>query len=216
MSEEVRVSVRRARGAGRSSGPARDGDAERRGSRREILDAAARLLRRSGYEAATTRAIAAAVGIKSGSIYHHFDSKDAIVLQVMNEGVDVVREAVLEALAALPADATPRRRLEAAVEAHLLSSLEHSDYTSASIKAFSSVPDAVRRNNRDHRRAYEDIWRQLFVELKEAGVIPPDLSLDALRLMILGSMNWAGEWYRPGRLTIASIARNFAAAVLRD
>jgi TetR/AcrR family transcriptional regulator, cholesterol catabolism regulator len=122
----------------------------------------------------------------------------------------------LEALAALPADATPRRRLEAAVEAHLLSSLEHSDYTSASIKAFSSVPDAVRRNNRDHRRAYEDIWRQLFVELKEAGVIPPDLSLDALRLMILGSMNWAGEWYRPGRLTIASIARNFAAAVLRD
>ena len=195
---------------------ARSDGAGRRGSRRDILDATARLLSRSGYEATTTRAVAAAVGIKSASLYYHFDSKDTIVLEVMNEGVDLVRRAVVEALAALPAHATPRERLGAAIEAHLLSSLEHSDYTSAGIKAFSFVPDAVRRENRERRRAYEDVWRTLIAELKEAEVIAPALSPDALRLMLLGAMNWAGEWYRPGRLTIASIARNFAAAVLRD
>src|SRR5882724_11768212 len=81
------------------------------GARRQILNAAAYLLRHRGYEAATTRAIASAVGIKGGSIYHHFPSKDAIVGEVVNEGVRVVHDAVEKALGALPKSARPRRRL---------------------------------------------------------------------------------------------------------
>ena len=50
--------------------------------RRAILDAAAALLRRHSYEATTVRAIAEAVGIKAGSLYHHFPSKDAIAVAV--------------------------------------------------------------------------------------------------------------------------------------
>ena len=81
------------------------------GARRQILNAAAYLLKHRGYEATTTRAIATAVGIKGGSIYHHFPSKDAIVGEVVNEGVRVVYDAVEKALGALPNRATPRRRL---------------------------------------------------------------------------------------------------------
>ncbi|MGC2811761.1 MAG: helix-turn-helix domain-containing protein, partial [Bradyrhizobium sp.] len=98
-----------------------------------ILDTAARLMRQKGYEATTIRAIAREVGIKAGSIYHHFRSKDDIVQRVVNEGVRVVYEAVVGALATLPPNTSPRKRLEIAVRAHLLSSLEHSNYTSASI-----------------------------------------------------------------------------------
>src|ERR1700688_3913612 len=107
--------------------PATDSASGPQGARRQILDAAARLLRHRGYGATTTRAIATAVGIKGGSIYHHFPSKDAIVGEVVNEGVRVVYDAVEKALAALPNRATPRRRLEAAIKAHLLSSLKHSN-----------------------------------------------------------------------------------------
>ena len=57
------------------------------GARRQILDAAAYLLKNRGYEAATTRAIATAVGIKGGSIYHHFPSKDALVDDFADDGV---------------------------------------------------------------------------------------------------------------------------------
>ncbi|MBN8990426.1 MAG: TetR family transcriptional regulator [Rhizobiales bacterium] len=185
------------------------------GARRQILDAAAYLLRNRGYEAATTRAIATAVGIKGGSIYHHFPSKDAIVGEVVNEGVRVVYDAVEKALNALPTRAPPRRRLEAAIKAHLLSSLEHSNYTSASIRAFAFLPDSVRKGCRIERRRYEALWTQLVSELYQAGLIDPNISPESVRLLLLGALNWAGEWYRPERMGIDDIARDFAASILR-
>jgi AcrR family transcriptional regulator len=185
------------------------------GARRQILNAAAYLLRHRGYEATTTRAIATAVGIKGGSIYHHFPSKDAIVGEVVNEGVHVVYDAVEKALSALPAGATPRRRLEAAIKAHLLSSLEHSNYTSASIRAFAFLPDSVRQGCRIERRRYEALWTQLVRELYQAGLIDPDISPESIRLLLLGALNWAGEWYRPDRMGIDDISRDFAASILR-
>jgi len=180
------------------------------GGARQILDAAAWLLRHRGYEATTTRAIAERVGIKAGSIYHHFSSKDAIVERVINEGVGLVYEAVIAALDALPAKADPRSRLQAAVTAHLRSSLEHSDYTSASIRAFAFLPAELRKTCRLERRRYEDIWRDIVVDAARAGYIPEGVNLDAARLMLLGAVNWAGEWYRPNRVSIDQISASFA------
>jgi TetR/AcrR family transcriptional regulator, cholesterol catabolism regulator len=185
------------------------------GARRQILNAAAYLLKHRGYEATTTRAIATAVGIKGGSIYHHFPSKDAIVGEVVNEGVRVVYDAVEKALGALPNRATPRRRLEAAIKAHLLSSLKHSNYTSASIRAFAFLPNSVRQGCRIERRRYEALWAELVSELYQAGLIDPNISPESIRLLLLGALNWAGEWYRPDRMGIDDISRDFAASILR-
>ena len=49
------------------------------GSRRQILDHAARLLRNGGYHQTTLREIAEAVGIRKASLYYHFASKEGIV-----------------------------------------------------------------------------------------------------------------------------------------
>jgi AcrR family transcriptional regulator len=206
---------RKAASAPTSVPPAPAAEPEESGARRQILNAAAYLLRHRGYEAATTRAIATAVGIKGGSIYHHFPSKDAIVGEVVNEGVRVVYDAVEKALTSLPANATPRRRLEAAIKAHLRSSLEHSNYTSASIRAFAFLPDSVRRDCRVERRRYEALWAKLVGELYQAGLIDPGISPESIRLLLLGALNWAGEWYRPDRMGIDDISRDFAASILR-
>jgi AcrR family transcriptional regulator len=187
---------------------------EQPGGARQILDAAAWLLRHRGYEATTTRAIAERVGIKAGSIYHQFSSKDVIVEQVSNECVGVLHEAVTAALDALPAKADPRSRLQAAITAHLRSSLEHSDYTSACIRAFVFLPAELRKTCRLERRRYEAIWRDIVVDAAKAGYIPEGVNLDAARLMLLGALNWAGEWYRPGGLSIEKIAQDFTASIL--
>ena len=186
---------------------------EKGGARRQILDAAAHLLKQQGYEATTTREIATAVGIKGGSIYHHFPSKDAIVGEVVNEGVRVVYDAVVAALAALPTRASSRQRLETAIKTHLLASLEHSDYTSACIRTYAFLPESVRKECSAERRRYEQLWRDLVAELFEAGLIDAKLSPDSVRLLLLGALNWAGEWYRPGRMGIDEIARDFAGCV---
>ncbi len=190
---------------------------ERVGSASQILDTAARLMREKGYEATTIRAIALEVGIKAGSIYHHFPSKDDIVQKVVDEGVRVVYEAVVGALAALPPKSTPRKRLETAVRAHLLSSLEHSDYTSASIRAFAFLPPKVREEKKKNAASNARNTRTSGARSSRIWPTPApfilSISQDSVRLMLLGAVNWAGEWYRPGRLSIDKIARDFAASI---
>ena len=183
-------------------------------SRREILDAAAKFLRSHGYHATTLRDIAAAVGIKAGSIYYHFPSKDAIVAAVMNDGVDRVHDAVTAALAALPQGASIEARLEAAIRAHLHALLEFSDYTSAGLKAYSDMPEAVRRAARPHRHRYDAVWSGLVREIEAAGRMADGVSAETMRMALLGLMNWSPQWYRPGKHSVDGLAGEFARLVL--
>ena len=64
--------------------PAELADGNRRG---ELLRGAARLFRRKGFNATSTRDIAAAVGMQSGSPFYHFKSKGALLYAVMEEGM---------------------------------------------------------------------------------------------------------------------------------
>src|SRR5436190_23570923 len=62
-----------------SAFPNRDRKAERReATRREILDAAWEIARRDGLGAVTLREVAGRIGMRSPSLYSHFDSKNAI------------------------------------------------------------------------------------------------------------------------------------------
>lgn len=178
--------------------------------RRQILDVTAKLLREHSYQSTTVRALAEQVGIKGGSIYHYFPSKDAIVATVVNEGVRMVGAAVEAALAALPPSATPRQKLEAMIRAHLLSSLQNSDYVSASLRTFPHLPPSVRDLCREERRRYEAMWADVVTEARFASCLPVGAGADSARLLLLGAVNWAGEWYRPGRLSIDQIARDWA------
>lgn len=193
----------------------RDMEAAPRDGRRTILDAAARILRHNGYKATTLRDIAAAVGIKAGSIYYHFASKDVIVAAVMNDGVERVQQGVSRALSGLPATVGPAERLEAAIAAHLHALLEYSDYTSAGLKAFTDAPEAVRTAARPVRKRYEAVWDGIVADLVAARLVPDDVPAETLALAILGMMNWSPEWYRADRHAIDRLARDFAAIVLR-
>ncbi|MEX1288680.1 MAG: helix-turn-helix domain-containing protein, partial [Acidimicrobiia bacterium] len=56
--------------------------------RTRILDEAARLFLAQGYAETTLRDIADAVGIKAGSIYYHFDSKERLLGEILDQGID--------------------------------------------------------------------------------------------------------------------------------
>src|SRR3954464_4705195 len=72
--------------------------------RRALLVGAARLFRRKGFDATSTRDIAAAAGMQSGSPFYHFRSKQALLFAVMEEGM---RHAVERERQAIVATARP-------------------------------------------------------------------------------------------------------------
>jgi AcrR family transcriptional regulator len=160
-----------------------------------ILATAARLFRERGYAETSLRDIAALVGIKAGSIYYHFASKEEIATEVMNEGIRVVSDAVTEALTALPRSAKPPDRLRCAIDAHLSALLEASVFTSAHIRIYGYVPAEVRKAAAKARAGYDGVWKSLLDELSASGHIRRGTDLTLLRLAILGTLNWSLEWY---------------------
>ena len=88
-------------------------------TRTRILDAAADVLARKGYAAATLTEIASVAKMQAGSLYYHFDSKDAIVEEVLAVGLEHARDAIRAALNAAGDDASGHDRLMAAVVAYV-------------------------------------------------------------------------------------------------
>jgi AcrR family transcriptional regulator len=165
---------------------------------RQILNAAANLLRRNGYASTSLRDIAAATGMKAGSLYYHFASKEEIAETVMAEGIDLVRAAVKKALASRLGDSDPLENIEIAVRAHLQALHESGDYASANIRCFNHVPGEIKQRLRKVRERYNADWRKLIDQARAAGRLDPDVDDEALRYGLFGVMNWTLEWLRPG------------------
>ena len=84
--------------------------------RGRLLATAARLFREKGYERTTVRDLAAAVGIQSGSIFHHFRSKEEILKAVMTDTIHLITHRMR---AAVQAGATPLARLRSLIRCEL-------------------------------------------------------------------------------------------------
>ncbi len=189
-----------------SSAPRRSGP-RAHNRRREILDAAARLFASHGFHAASMREIAAAAGMLPGSLYYHFPSKDELLLAVYEDGVRRIAERFDAALK--PAD-SPWVRLEAACIAHLEVLLEAGgDYAQVVIRVRPEDCPVIAKQLVELRDAHEDRFKALIAALE----LPAKSDRQALRLMLLGALNWTQTWYRPGGDPPAVLARRFLALV---
>ena len=178
-----------------------------------ILAHAARLFRHQGYAATTLRQIADAAGIKAGSIYYHFDSKDAILGVVLDAGIEAVMTAVTTRIAALPRDAGFRERIAAAIDGHLYGLLHHGDFTSANIRIYGQIPPAAKARHRLVRRTYAQYWDDLLQAAVKAGAVRKDANLAVIRLFLIGALNWTVEWYNPKRGSFKTFSAQITAIV---
>lgn len=173
-----------------------------------VRDAAARLFRDKGYAFTSMRDIAAASGMLAGSLYYHFASKDQLLVAVYAEGVRRITAAVDTALAR---EGEPWERLERVCAAHLGALLTDSDYGQVVIRVRpDDVPEIA-----PQLIALRDGYERLFARAIQALPLPNRADRRALRLMLLGALNWSQTWYRPGHDSPQALARRFV-RLLRD
>lgn len=183
-------------------------------TRRRILDVAARQFRTRGYAGVGLRGIAAEAGLKAGSLYYHFDSKEEIVAAVLEIGIELVHDAVDQAVRGAPPGQSAEETLRRAIARHLLAFLTFSDYTSANVRIFGQVPDSVRSTNLPARQNYERLWDDILGRLKVSGAARGDMDVRATRLFLLGAMNSTLEWFDPERGDIGVLADKYADILL--
>jgi AcrR family transcriptional regulator len=175
-----------------------------------ILDVAARLFREQGYGPVSLRKIAEAAGIKAGSIYYHFGSKDEIVVAILDLGIRAVHEKMRQAVLRHADGAAAAAILRAAIRAHLRALLDVSDYSSANVRIFGQVPQSVRDANLPTRRAYEAEWDNLLTRLQRDGALRRNVDIRRLRLMLIGALNATLEWFDPERGSVEALASTYA------
>jgi AcrR family transcriptional regulator len=184
-------------------------------TRARVLDAAAQVFREKGYIGAPLAEIAAVAGLQAGSLYYHFVSREAVVEEVLHVGQQRTLEFVRQRIAALPEGSSGIDRLRAAITAHGVAVLEISDYTSATIRILPQVPEDIRRRHQVAQREYAKDWTRLLEEAAEAGELRQDVDLRVIRLLMMGALNSAAEWYDPSRgLPGDELAAQFAEVLL--
>ncbi len=170
-----------------------------------LLDNAARLFAERGYRDTTIREVAAACDMLPGSVYYHHSSKQKLLLAVYETGVAHVKDRVRKAAARHAEDENPWDRVEAVVVAHLETILDQSDYARVIVGISpAQVPEIY-----DELRASRDEYENTFAEVLDALELPGEADPKMLRLMLLGALNGAQTWYRPGRKTPAEIGSIF-------
>jgi len=179
---------RRPRGRPRKTVQDRD-DGNRR---QEVLKAAARLFRRKGFHATSTRDIASAAGMQSGSPFYHFKSKGALLYAVMEEGM---RSAIVRQQAAIDgAAANPRECLRLLVRNHFDILLgPGSDFIPVMLYESRSITARQRALLAQLQSEYEAPWIPVLEALQKAGLLRADVKL--ARLLIFGALNWSAQWY---------------------
>jgi TetR/AcrR family transcriptional regulator, cholesterol catabolism regulator len=183
---------RRARGRPRKTADERDD-----GNRRlELLAAAARLFRQQGFAATSTRDIAAAAGMRSGSPFYHFENKVALLAAVMQEGMQSALHRQNIALEDLHDAAPAQDRLRALVRNHFEVLLgPDSDFIPVMLYEWRTLDAAQLREINALKDSYEAAWVPVLDALHATGQLAGDPVL--ARLMMFGAMNWSVQWYQP-------------------
>ena len=172
-------------------------------TRERILDAAAEVLNRNGYAGTRLSDIAEIAQLQAPAIYYYFSSRDDVIQEVVQVGLRRVLAHVEASLAELPPGASGVDRILAAVGAHLEVVLQDSRYAAAAIRNGGQLPPAIREVQLHDQRRYGDLWRTLIDAATAAGEINPGLDLRAARMLIIGALNWAPEWWDPARGALA-------------
>jgi TetR/AcrR family transcriptional regulator, cholesterol catabolism regulator len=182
-------------------------------TRRRILDAAAQVLSRRGYAGTRLTDVAEVAEIQAPAIYYYFPSRDDLVEEVMWSGIAHLTGYVQARLDRLPPGTVAMDRIEAAVEAHLRCELEISDAAAAAIRNAGQIPEEIRARYDVEANRYGDVWRKLFQDARRDGEMRPELEPRAARMLVLGALNWAAEWWNPRRESLDQVIRTAKSVV---
>lgn len=169
-----------------------------------IMSVAAALFREKGYAGTTTRELAAALGIRNASLYHHIGNKEDLLYRLCVHALQHIHDGATRALSQA---ATPAERLRALIRAHVITALADQDAHATMLIELRALSEARRREVRAQRDRYETVVRQALEEAQVAGVLRPDVPARHLTLSLLNLLNWPIFWFRPdGELTPEELA----------
>jgi len=162
-----------------------------------IRQAAISLFHRKGYFATTTGDIAEAVGIRKSTIYHHFQNKEDLLFDVLQNTMAKLRENLDATLANTVGS---ERRVEAAIRSHISFHIDHQQEVFIADSELRGLTEPNRSKIIAHRNEYERVFSEIIADAIRDGVfVETDVKVAAYGVLTLCTS--VANWFKPeGRL----------------
>lgn len=172
---------------------------------REILETAARLICEKGYEGASIQDIAGACGLTKAGLYHHIRSKEHLLLEIQNYGMDVFDEQVLLPVMSI---ADPLERLRACMDRNvLLVTRGWSQEITIILHEHATLRGQARAQINARKKRYVRFLETSFAEAVRTGELRP-VNPKVAAFSFLGMVLWIYKWFRlDGALTPEQLSR---------
>ena len=177
-------------------------------SRQEILRTSARLFQQRGYDATSMNDVAAALKLSKGGLYHHFQSKDEILYEIMNHAMEITQERVLAPVRGI---SDPEDRLRALIRLHIEVVLSPRDREiTVMLHENHPLPPALRKRINARKKDYIHFVESLMAEVQRARRAKGAVTPRAAAFALLGMINWIYQWYKPeGNLQANNLVPQF-------
>ncbi len=169
-------------------------------SRQEILRTAGRLFQQRGYDATSMNDVAAALKLSKGGLYHHFQSKDEILFEIMNHAMELTQERVITPVRSIVG---AEERLRALIRLHIEVVLSPRDREiTVMLHENHPLPPALRKRINSRKKEYIHFVEGLIAEVqkearKSSRPSKSTVSPRAAAFALLGMINWIYQWYKP-------------------
>jgi TetR/AcrR family transcriptional regulator, cholesterol catabolism regulator len=166
-------------------------------SRQEILRTAARLFQQRGYDATSMNDVASALKLSKGGLYHHFQSKDEILFEIMNHAMDITEERVLAPARKI---SNAEERLRTLIRLHIEVVLSPRDREiTVMLHENHPLPPALRKRINTRKKDYVHFVENLIADVQRMrqAQAKSSVSARAAAFALLGMINWIYQWYKP-------------------
>lgn len=176
--------------------------------RETVLRRAIDLFNRQGYDATSLNDLAGDLGVSKSAIYHHFDSKEALLAAALDEALEGLSSAV-SAAADATAEGSAYDRLQATIEAAVRILVAHLPAVTLLLRVRGNSP--LEQAALERRRHIDE---QLAVVVQQAvgeGALRDDIDPEVISRLVFGMVNSLVDWYHPeGPITPDALARAVA------
>ncbi|MGB7586358.1 MAG: TetR/AcrR family transcriptional regulator [Terriglobales bacterium] len=169
---------------------------------------AARLFQQQGYDATSMNDVATALKVSKAGLYHHFQSKDEILFELMNHALNITQERVVDRVRGI---SDPEERLRMLIRLHVdvILSVRDREIT-VLLHENHPLPPSLRKRINARKKDYVHFVEKVVSEVQQGRMGRRNVSSRAATFALLGMINWIYQWYKPeGALNSQQIAAHF-------
>jgi AcrR family transcriptional regulator len=162
---------------------------------REILETAARMICEKGYEGASIQQIAHACGLTKAGLYHHIQSKEHLLVEIMHYGMDIFEERVMSQVEPI---ADPLERLRTCMAKNILMvTRDRNKEITIILHEHATLTGKELKRINTRKKRYVRFLERSFSEAIDAGQIRR-IDPKVATFAFLGAVNWIYKWFQPG------------------